>query len=197
MIGFNIIGAEKPAERKEFYKAVKIKTRSFNYSENYVCGCAMFVTRFLIERIGSFDPIYFAYEEEIDWGKRAKKAGFKIANVDVPIYHNLASTSKKIFLKASFFQIRNTIRCSIKNDSIFQIIRRCIAVINTACNPFKKVDKKNAIFVRLRPFNPIINLILVVNAFFWNAFFLPQTLYSRWTRFTSTETNRYKLNNNI
>jgi hypothetical protein len=183
MLGFNLFGAEKPADINDFYKAIKKKTKSFKYSEDYVCGCAMFVTRFLIEKIGIMDPIYFIYDEEIDWGKRAKRAGFKIAYVDVPIYHNLASTTKKIFLKTSFLQIRNTIRCSIKNDNIFQILRRFLAVINTACNPFKKIDKENAIFVRLRPFNPLINLIVIVNAFAWNFLFLPQTLYARSKRF--------------
>jgi hypothetical protein len=42
------------------------------------CGAAMMVRREVFERVGLFDPSYFAYQEQVDFCERARKRGAKI-----------------------------------------------------------------------------------------------------------------------
>jgi GT2 family glycosyltransferase len=44
---------------------------------DYVAGCAMLVRREVFERAGELDAAYFAYTEDVDFGLRAKRAGFR------------------------------------------------------------------------------------------------------------------------
>jgi GT2 family glycosyltransferase len=41
-------------------------------------GCSMFFPRPALEKVGLFDPAYFAYSEDVDWCLRAKRAGLKL-----------------------------------------------------------------------------------------------------------------------
>ena len=43
---------------------------------DYVTGCCMLVRRAVFEAIGSFDADYFAYTEDVDFGMRARVAGY-------------------------------------------------------------------------------------------------------------------------
>jgi GT2 family glycosyltransferase len=52
---------------------------------DYVTGCAMLIKRKTIEEIGLLDERFFLYWEDVDWGLRAKKAGFK--NILIPNAH--------------------------------------------------------------------------------------------------------------
>lgn len=52
---------------------------------DYITGCALLVKRATIEKIGLLDERFFLYWEDVDWGLRAKKAGFK--NVVIPAAH--------------------------------------------------------------------------------------------------------------
>lgn len=44
----------------------------------FASGCAMLIRREVLERIGSFDDRYFMYEEDLELGLRAQKAGYSI-----------------------------------------------------------------------------------------------------------------------
>jgi hypothetical protein len=45
------------------------------------CGAAMMIRREVSEHIGVFDPLYFAYQEQVDFCERARKQGLKIGFV--------------------------------------------------------------------------------------------------------------------
>lgn len=45
---------------------------------DFVSGCAMFIRRELLEKIGLLDEKYFLYLEDADFCQRAKRAGFKV-----------------------------------------------------------------------------------------------------------------------
>ncbi len=44
---------------------------------DYITGCALLIKRQVVERIGLLDERFFLYWEDVDWGLRAKKAGFR------------------------------------------------------------------------------------------------------------------------
>lgn len=45
---------------------------------DHLSGCALLVRREAIERIGMLDEDFFAYEEDVEWCYRGKRAGFKV-----------------------------------------------------------------------------------------------------------------------
>jgi hypothetical protein len=54
----------------------------------YAAGCCMLIRRSVVERIGMFDPRYFAYDEDVDFSLRAWIAGFDVYKVPSSIvYH--------------------------------------------------------------------------------------------------------------
>jgi len=68
--------------------------RSEPLESDYITGCALLIKRQVVERIGLLYERYFLYWEDVDWGLRAKKAGFK--NVVVPrsrIWHKVSASS--------------------------------------------------------------------------------------------------------
>lgn len=60
-------------------------TDSEPIESDYITGCALLINKAVIEKIGLLDERFFLYWEDVDWGLRAKKAGFK--NVVIPAAH--------------------------------------------------------------------------------------------------------------
>ena len=52
---------------------------------DYITGCALLVSKKLIDTVGLLDERFFLYWEDTDWGLRAEKAGFK--NLVIPSAH--------------------------------------------------------------------------------------------------------------
>lgn len=52
----------------------------FNHAQEteFATGCCLLITQKVVEKVGLFDPAYFAYWEDNDLCQRAKRAGFKI-----------------------------------------------------------------------------------------------------------------------
>lgn len=61
----------------------------------YISGCAMLMSRAMIERVGMFDPIYFpAYTEDADLSERTRRAGFRLVYVpSAKLWHKVSSFS--------------------------------------------------------------------------------------------------------
>lgn len=56
-------------------------------------GCAMLLSRRLLEKVGSFDEQFFCYSEELDLCRRAREAGFRIRYAPrARIWHRGAAT---------------------------------------------------------------------------------------------------------
>jgi len=61
---------------------------------DYITGCAVLVSKKLIETVGLLDERFFLYWEDADWGLRAAAAGFK--NMLVPaskVWHKVSASS--------------------------------------------------------------------------------------------------------
>lgn len=52
---------------------------------DYITGCALLIKKAVIEKIGLLDERFFLYWEDVDWGLRAQKAGYK--NMIIPAAH--------------------------------------------------------------------------------------------------------------
>lgn len=63
---------------------------------DWVSGAAFLVRDEVIERVGSFDPAYFMYCEDVDWCFRVWKAGFKVVYLpSAEITHAIGRSTDK------------------------------------------------------------------------------------------------------
>lgn len=93
-------------------------------SATWLSGCALFIKKEVIEKIGSFDNSYFFYFEDTDFCLRTKKAGYKlIYNPKAKVWHSLGITSRKTFNqeKTALYWYQGKLRCILKNASLIQL----------------------------------------------------------------------------
>lgn len=66
------------------------------YTSDYLCGCSLFISQKVFQKIGLFDEKFFLYYEDADFSIRARKVGFKIEIVpQAQIIHDEQSESNK------------------------------------------------------------------------------------------------------
>jgi GT2 family glycosyltransferase len=84
---------------------------------DYATGCAMLVRPAVIRRIGSFDPQFFAYCEDLDLSMRARRAGFRILFVPASIvYHETNREPDRVALRI-YYSTRNLIEVMRKHGA--------------------------------------------------------------------------------
>ncbi len=81
------------------------------------CGCSLMVTREFCEKTGLLDEEYFCYCEDMDWGMRAKKNGFKVLYVpSSKAWHKASRATGGASTGISlYYTVRNTLKCLDKN----------------------------------------------------------------------------------
>lgn len=145
----------------------------------YVGGMAMFVRAELFECIGCIDEGFFAYCEENDFQIRARKAGYKVVAINVPVWHYGQGAFGKIPAHAAFLQTRNNIRLLIKHGSVFDLLRSGLTHFIKRILPSQTTHTQDAVERRLRFSGSIGNLVILFKAVMWNIWVLPTTLQCR------------------
>ncbi|MET0466848.1 MAG: glycosyltransferase family 2 protein [Chitinophagaceae bacterium] len=80
-------------------------------------GCAMMVSREVIEKTGAFPEVFFLYYEEWDWSARIIKNGFKIYyQAEALIYHKESISVGKASPMKVYYQTRNRILFMRRNS---------------------------------------------------------------------------------
>jgi len=83
----------------------------------YASGACVFVSRRAIEEVGLLDPVYFAYNEDTDWGWRGRIFGWKSFYIPTAvIYHKWSRLGSLSNLKFYYLE-RNRIATIVKNYS--------------------------------------------------------------------------------
>ena len=67
----------------------------------YISGEAMLVRREAVEQIGMFDPRYFCYYEDVDWGIRAARAGWRLEVVPTAIFEHVGGATSSGYVGTS------------------------------------------------------------------------------------------------
>lgn len=73
------------------------KMKRTSYGTGFLTGCALFIPRRVIEKIGLFDEGYFLYYEDADYSVRAKEKGFglRVAPRAVVVHGERSSTREE------------------------------------------------------------------------------------------------------
>ncbi|MBU0996185.1 MAG: glycosyltransferase family 2 protein [Proteobacteria bacterium] len=96
----------------------------------FINGCAMFIKREVIEKVGFLDTSYFHTGEDVDYSIRASRAGFKLMFVpDAKLWHKIrASTGGNVKPKYmyNYYEFRNRLlifrKYFLKNNMNFKTI---------------------------------------------------------------------------
>ena len=179
MIGFQLLAA-LPSDG-EIARLPKLPIAAASKAVPRIDGCALFMRASLLKKIGTFDEVYFAYAEEDDLEARAVRTGARLMEIDRRIYHFGGGTSKKFPREASFLEIRNALRFSIKNRSVLQTVARFFKLCDIVCSPFPLcLDRNNQSHLRARcEWSFLSNLRTFCTACWWNLRHLRETLATR------------------
>jgi len=181
VVGFQILepGPGSP-DRDDCFEYAKATWDRLKLSyPKYVGGMAMFVRAELFERIGLIDEGFFAYGEENDFQIRARKADYQIVATNVPLWHFGQGAFRKIPRRAAILQTRNNIRLLIKHGSLIDLFLSGIKHIRKRILAPKTDQSLSVVEQRLRPFNTIDNIVILIRGLIWNLWMLPATLHRR------------------
>ena len=148
-------------------------------STEHVAGCAMLVRAALFRDIGLFDEAYFAYGEEDDLQRRARRAGYRIVRINVPLWHYNSGSFGRHSLRTAVMAQRNHIRVMIKADLPRVALQRFTTMIHFVCRPGIRYDHTHAHLRRLRPSIYPVNVAILLYAILWNLVMSPVTLLAR------------------
>jgi len=182
VVGFDTIGeyrlnADPDLEQFREYQSAWQKLEVTE--TEHVAGCALFLRADLLRDMGLLDERFFAYGEEDDLQKRARRAGYRSLRVNVPLWHyNGGSFGKRVLRTAALAQ-RNHIRVMIKADPLRVAWRRFCAMVVFICWPGVEYDRSHAHLRRLRPSAYLVNVAILLYAVLWNVLALPATLLAR------------------
>jgi len=179
IVGFRILEPRGADEDAGFAQAVADWLGLQVVEARWVDGMAMFVRTSLFEQIGLIDEGFFAYAEDNDLERRARKAGYRIVTTNVPVWHRGQASFGRTPLRAAALQIRNNLRLSLKHDSALGVLYQLLRHFAKGCLPFVKVDGSDPVARRLRPSNVAVNFALLIYAIIWNLWHLPETLRRR------------------
>lgn len=96
---------------------------NFPFEIDFASGIAMLVRAEIIRKIGLFDPKFFIWYEDLDFGIRVKKAGFKAYYVPSPVWHEGAQSVRHRYSpKLAYYSTRNLIYTIRKYDWIWKTV---------------------------------------------------------------------------
>jgi GT2 family glycosyltransferase len=90
----------------------------------FVCGAALLIRKDLVSRIGSFDPAFFAYNEDVDLCLRSWVCGFRVVYVpDAVVYHKWQLDNNRRQNPYFVFHLhKNTMMILLKNFRTITIL---------------------------------------------------------------------------
>lgn len=90
---------------------------------DFVAGAAMLVRASLVQRLGLFDPQYFIWYEELDFGIKIKKAGYKAYYYPTNVWHEGAqSLVDRYSPKLGYYTTRNLLYTMRKHEFVWKLL---------------------------------------------------------------------------
>jgi GT2 family glycosyltransferase len=74
---------------------------------DYATGCAMLINPAVVHAVGSFDPQFFMYCEDLDFSLRVRQAGFKILFVPASLVHHAVTEETDRASLRIYYSTRN------------------------------------------------------------------------------------------
>lgn len=88
---------------------------------DYVCGCCLFFSEEVAQKVGLLEPKFYLTYEETDWCYRARKAGFKALFVpNARLWHKVSASIVKDSPLFAYFMVRNRLLWAKRNLPFLQ-----------------------------------------------------------------------------
>lgn len=89
-------------------RAELTRTPNLGQQLDYIHGACLGVTRHCVEQVGAFREDFFLYWEDVEYGLRARRAGFGFAVADcAPLVHTSTPTDAS---EKTYYLVRNAVR---------------------------------------------------------------------------------------
>ena len=90
---------------------------------DFVSGSCLLIKRKVIEEVGTLDPTYFCYGEDLDWCVRITRAGYRIVcDLNSKIWHKRNVSTSKVKRFAEYYPHRNWVINARKHARVPQFI---------------------------------------------------------------------------
>ena len=125
---------------------------------DFIIGCAMLVSRALIERVGLLDAAYYLNYEDVEWGVRAARRGFESWFVpQARVWHKVSATLGLASPANTYYMTRNSLRFFAMNTPVslraLTISRIVLRTLRTVCAWSFKAQYRSDVFRRKRDAN--------------------------------------------
>jgi hypothetical protein len=87
---------------------------------DYATGCAVLIDAAVVSAIGSFDPEFFMYCEDLDFSLRARRAGFKILLVPASLVHHAVTDETDRVSLRIYYSTRNLLEVMRRHAAWYQ-----------------------------------------------------------------------------
>lgn len=78
---------------------------------DFIVGCGVLVKREVIECIGALDPAYYLNYEDVEWGIRAKQAGYRVRYTPrAVLFHKVSASLGQASAANTYYMTRNALR---------------------------------------------------------------------------------------
>ncbi len=152
----------------------EVDKKQWDFETNvfFAYGCPSLIKREVFDKVGGFDPEYFALYEDIDLCWRVKLTGYKIwVNPSAICYHKGSVTVKTVFDRAAirFLAEKNILRTLLKNYSTSTLIRilpQYIAILSSEMFFYFAIRRNNM-------------ALALVKSVIWNITHIKSALYLR------------------
>lgn len=139
----------------------------------FACGAAILIKRELYNKIGLFDPLYYAYCEDLDLSWRTWLIGYKVVYVPPSfIYHKIGQIIGKNSPRKMFLSEKNRLRTLLKNYEL----KTLFAILPIYFGKRMGIIVKEVLKF---DFSAIIHFYVYIKAIFWNIIHAPSLLKNR------------------
>ncbi len=142
-------------------------------------GCLLLFSAEIFLKAGLLDEGYFMYGEDTDFFVRVTRAGFRLLQTGMPVWHYGEGSAAKKRLFPVWMTYRNALRFSLKNSGFFGAVRMAAALFYHGCLPHFDADISDPSLKRQRRYSAPVNLLLLAGSAGWNLWHLPATLKAR------------------
>jgi GT2 family glycosyltransferase len=95
---------------------------------DYLSGCALLASRRFVQQVGLLDERFFMYYEDVDWGMRAKTAGFEVVAVrSAKVWHPDTRRRDDQAASVTYYIARNQLFFLQKHRAGYAVMARALA----------------------------------------------------------------------
>lgn len=142
-------------------------------------GCLLLCSAEVFLKAGLLDEGYFMYGEDNDFFARVTKAGFRLLQTDLPVWHYGEGSAARKRLFPVWMTYRNAIRFSLKNSGFAGAARMAVALFYHGCLPHSGENLTDPSLKRQRRYSAPVNFFLLAGSIGWNIVNLPATIRAR------------------